>query len=190
LAFVVKHAKASKLGVFGSKDFDEPPNKLHYGSRHFDDGTATATCWVTLLWLPIIPLRKSRLRVLTDFRRALRGDAPGQIALRNGCVIQEDRFELVEKLPLSPRDIARTLVKAYVVLPLLLLCPPVFSGRSSSRCGGQGVGSSIEARRVRPSILGAAGTSLPTRSRSRASARVAAAAPALGTARAVIFVVV
>jgi hypothetical protein len=99
---------------------------LHYGWRHFEDGTATATCWITFLWLPIIPLRKSRLRVLTDFRRDLRGDAPGQIALRGGGVIQEDRFELIEKLPLSARDIALTLVKAYVVLPLLLVCPPVF----------------------------------------------------------------
>src|SRR5262245_57841833 len=36
----------------------------YYGWRHADDGTAVATKWITVLWLPVFPLHRERIRVL------------------------------------------------------------------------------------------------------------------------------
>lgn len=90
----------------------------YYGWRHLADGTATATKWLTVSWLPIFPLHRQRLRVLTDFQNAqLRAEGGGLL------VTQIDRYEFLEKLPLSVKEVAITVSKTYLGFPALLVLP-------------------------------------------------------------------
>jgi hypothetical protein len=90
----------------------------YYGWRHFDDGTATATKWMSVSWLPIFPLHRQRLRVLTDFKKnELKAEAGGLF------VSQVDRFEFLEKLPLSAKEVGITLGKTYLGFPALVVVP-------------------------------------------------------------------
>jgi hypothetical protein len=98
---------------------------LYYGWRHRADRTATATKWVVAFWLPLLPLRRQRIRVLTDFSRDLGQPVLIQYMTQR-VATQENYFQIVEELPLSFMEIAVTLAKTYLVLPLLLACPPVF----------------------------------------------------------------
>ena len=93
----------------------------YYGWRHLADGTATATKWVTVSWLPVIPLHRQRLRVLTNF-------ANPELKLRAGRLTvakfdQVDRYQFLEKLPLSAKEIGTTLCKTYLGLPAIFLLP-------------------------------------------------------------------
>ena len=92
---------------------------LYYGWRHAPDGTATATKWFALSWVPVIPLYREKLRVLTKFnaKRDTR-PAPGGLG-----VSQIDRFELLEALPLSAKEVAITLARTYIGIPALLVGP-------------------------------------------------------------------
>jgi hypothetical protein len=99
---------------------------LYYGWRHAPDGTATATRWIVALWLPLIPLRRQRVRVLTDFRAELARPSTLQPLPMGYMATQHDYIQMLEKLPLSGKEIALTLTRAYLLLPLTLLCPPVF----------------------------------------------------------------
>lgn len=93
---------------------------LYYGWRHRDDGTATATRWVALCWLPVLPLGRHHLRVLTDFNRPDVSSGLGGLTLS-----LQDRYERLDTLRLSPREVALTYVKAYVGLPAVLVLPVV-----------------------------------------------------------------
>ena len=64
---------------------------LPYGWRHAADGTATATKWLVALWLPLIPLRRERVRVLTDFRTELAQPAVVQPIPMGRMAVQYDR---------------------------------------------------------------------------------------------------
>lgn len=93
---------------------------LYYGWRHSADNTATATRWFAVSWVPIIPLRRERLRVLTNFNN------PGQnirVELGGLVISQVDHYELLERLPLSLGEVLVTLAKTFIGLPLLLLGP-------------------------------------------------------------------
>jgi hypothetical protein len=91
---------------------------LYYGWRHAADGTATATKWFCLSWLPVIPIGREKLRVLTDFRNeAVKPELGGLV------MSQVNYYEILEKLPLSLKEILITLAKTYIGIPALLLGP-------------------------------------------------------------------
>jgi hypothetical protein len=85
---------------------------MYYGWRHAPDGTSEATEWITLCFLPLVPLRRHRLRVLTDFASEPRWTDT-----------QVNRFEILERSPLRFGESLRTYAKAYVLLPVVLLAP-------------------------------------------------------------------
>jgi hypothetical protein len=91
---------------------------LYYGWRHFKGGTATATKWFALSWIPVVPLYRQRLRVLTDFENDKSGSSLGGFA-----VAQRDTYQVLERLPLSVKEIVVTLAKTYMGLPLILFGP-------------------------------------------------------------------
>jgi hypothetical protein len=74
-----------------------------YGWKHHSDGTAHATQWFTLFYLPVVPLRRYGLRVLTDFAQK----EPFMVVPSSGFFagypigLQVDRFQLIERNPLA-----------------------------------------------------------------------------------------
>lgn len=95
---------------------------LYYGWKHSADGTGTATKWITILWLPVIPLFREKLRVLTNFKE----DSKNIRAELGGLVLsQQDKYERIGRLPLSINEILVTYLKAYIGLPIILIGPLV-----------------------------------------------------------------
>ncbi len=95
---------------------------LYYGWRHAADGTSTATKWIAVSWVPVIPCYRERLRVLTDYNKNnIQSELGGLI------VSQIDTYEKLEKLPLSAKEVGITLIKTYLGLPLAWIAP-IFLG--------------------------------------------------------------
>lgn len=95
---------------------------LYYGWRHAQDGTATATKWFAISWVPVIPLYREHLRVLTDFKK----DHKNVKAELGGLVVGTvDKYQILKRLPLSAQEVAVTLAKTYIGLPALLLGPAI-----------------------------------------------------------------
>ena len=94
---------------------------LYFGWRHAADGTSTATKWFAVSWVPVVPLYRQRLRVLTNFSNP----EPLKSELGGLVVSQQDRYEIVEPLPLSAKEVATTLAKTYLGLPAILFGPLV-----------------------------------------------------------------
>jgi len=96
-----------------------------YGWRHQADGTAFATKWIAGFFLPVFPLSRFHLRVLTDFT----AKEPVFVVPNEGFFAgspigrQVDHYELLERTPLVPGEIARTLILAYVLGPVLMAWP-------------------------------------------------------------------
>jgi hypothetical protein len=109
------------------------------GWTHHEDGTATATVWFTLLFLPILPL--SRYALLSpraeDFEPAA---SVAQAAQGLGTMTLTTEYRFLERLPLSGGEVFGTYLFAYVLLPLKLFAPlavllsamMLFGGRDSS----------------------------------------------------------
>ena len=95
---------------------------LYWGWRHSADGTAIATRWFAILWMPIIPLYRQRVRVLTNFET-------GQPTHPAGLgVVELTDYEDLGRLPLSFSEVAVTMAKTYLGLPLILLGPLAVTG--------------------------------------------------------------
>jgi len=93
---------------------------LYYGWNHSQDGTATATKWFALSWVPIFPLYKEKLRVLSDFSRG-QGEIKSELG---GLVVSQiDRYEILGRVPLSGKEVLVTYAKTYIGLPLLFFAP-------------------------------------------------------------------
>jgi len=93
---------------------------LYYGWRHASDGTATATKWFAISWLPVIPIERHHLRVLTDFsnqKQSIKSELGGFV------VSQTDHYQILEKTPISAKEVGVTYAKAYVGLPSMLFGP-------------------------------------------------------------------
>lgn len=72
------------------------------------------------VWLPVFPLRRERLRVLTDFEN----ETPKyNVSFGQLTGTQGDRYQPIESLPLSLAEVLTTLIATYVLLPMLLLTP-------------------------------------------------------------------
>jgi len=102
-----------------------------YGWQHFPDGTSTATRWVAFFYLPVIPLERMKLRVLTDFAsekflpKAPSAAAKAQVfpLFKQGMVSREDRYEVLEQLPFSDSEILATYFRTFILMPLAMLWP-------------------------------------------------------------------
>jgi hypothetical protein len=93
------------------------------GWRHQDDGLSTATLWFTVVYLPVIPLRRFRVRNLTDFDAERSPTWFEVVAALGGGVSWTDPVDTLERLPLSWREIAGTYLRCYALIPLLCLWP-------------------------------------------------------------------
>ncbi len=78
-------------------------------TRHDDDGVFDATKWVTLLYMPVVPLHRARYRLIER-----RSSFPGGRALV---------LHRVNDLELGLAGVMRTYVLAWVVAPLGLVLP-------------------------------------------------------------------
>ena len=99
----------------------------YLGWRHGEDAVSTATLWFTLVYLPVIPLRRHRLRNLTDFdaeRIRTLPQAVGALAtIGSGFTSWAEHVEVLERTALDAREIAETYARCYLLVPLLCLWP-------------------------------------------------------------------
>jgi hypothetical protein len=97
---------------------------MYYGWRHQDDGTATATKWFVVVWVPVVPLARYRLRVVTDFQKK----EPFMEVKRDGflagaAAVQRTEYQLLQKVPLVLTEVLSTYVWTYLVGPILMAWP-------------------------------------------------------------------
>lgn len=93
---------------------------LYYGWNHANDGTATATKWFAISWVPVLPIERHHLRVLTDFSKqsqSIKAELGGLI------ISQTDHYQIIAKTPISTKEVALTYAKTYLGLPAMLLGP-------------------------------------------------------------------
>lgn len=96
-----------------------------YGWNHQEGGTSHATQWFSLFFLPILPLKRYHLRVLTDFTRK----EPFFVVPTEGFFagsptgMQVDEYQFIEQTPLVFSEVLRTVVTTYVFGPLLMAWP-------------------------------------------------------------------
>jgi hypothetical protein len=93
------------------------------GWNHQPDGTAFATSWVVVSYLPLVPLRRYHVRVLTDFGHEPFVPPPADDARFRLGVSWTEPIEVLARLPLSWREIGLTYLRAYVLVPLLCVWP-------------------------------------------------------------------
>ena len=82
--------------------------------------SSSATKWLAVFYIPLGPLGRYRLKVLTDFgreRTRVRATPVGVL------VSQENRFDIVERTALSWSEILKTYAKTFVGLPILMVGP-------------------------------------------------------------------
>jgi hypothetical protein len=99
------------LNVFGT---------MFYGWKHQPGEYSSATKWLTVFYIPIFPVSRYKLIVLTDFHREstqIRATPFGLMAS------QQNRFDISEKTSLSWSEVLRTYVKTFIGLPALMLGP-------------------------------------------------------------------
>jgi hypothetical protein len=94
---------------------------MYYGWRHSENQPSTATKWFTLFYLPILPLGRYALEVLTDF--SSENLVSTSSASSGGVATQYDYIKTISKTPLAWKEIARTYINAYILLPLLVTWP-------------------------------------------------------------------
>ena len=92
--------------------------------KHYPDGTSEATVWACLLYLPLFPLKKCRLRVLSG------PDSEPHISLTqlilgvlNPHDAIKDSYELIERCRIEPREVLNTYLYTYIRMPLILFVP-------------------------------------------------------------------
>lgn len=99
---------------------------MYYGWDH-DEEDSTATKWFTLFYVPIIPLGRSRLKVLTDFEKEKFLSSPSAFAAAVvGYGSRTDLYQINENLPIAWSSVAVTYIKAYLLLPFLVVWPILF----------------------------------------------------------------
>jgi cytochrome bd-type quinol oxidase subunit 2 len=93
---------------------------LFYGWRHAEGEASTATKWLAAFYIPLIPLGRYRLKVLTNFhneRTQLKASPVGLLASR------DDHFDIVDKTPIHWGEVLLTYARTFFGLPLLMFAP-------------------------------------------------------------------
>ena len=91
---------------------------INYGWKVRFDGDVEVTRWCVFAFFPIIPLSRHRARVHDA------GESKGFFSLSSSKAKEPD-LEIVESLPIEPKEVAVTYFKGWVVTPILLLLPPL-----------------------------------------------------------------
>lgn len=90
----------------------------YFGWKHLSDGTAEATQWFTVLYMPVAPIARHHLRVLTDPREE------SFFSFRHGLAVVTE-YEVLDRIPIDWGNALRTYCSAYLLLPILLAAPMV-----------------------------------------------------------------
>jgi len=100
------------------------------GWTHREDGTATATTWFTLLYLPLFPLARYELFTPSKEDFGPRASVGRVVAAVAGHVSLTTNYRFTGRLPLSGDEVLRTYLFAYVGLPLIIFAPlaAIFAG--------------------------------------------------------------
>ncbi len=93
------------------------------GWKHLGDGTSIATRWFTLVYFPILPLRRYRVRLFTDFENERVAGANELAGTAAGVMSWSEPTEILEHLPFSFAEALGTYLRCYVLIPLLCLWP-------------------------------------------------------------------
>ncbi len=124
---------------------------MYYSWRHHDDDTATATKWFVVMWLPVIPLARHHLRVLTDLAAPEPFVATGTQGFLAGTPAQHTEYHVIETGSPQFREVALTLAWTYLAGPLLLAWPLAPFWLVGPACDYFGI--SVEARRSNTAIV-------------------------------------
>jgi hypothetical protein len=98
---------------------------MYYGWQHFADGSATTTKWFVLLYLPIWPLERHKLRVLTDLtkRKHLTPLELVGAALGAAEAVERTRYRILDREPVVGREVAGTYAWTYLLGAVLVAWP-------------------------------------------------------------------
>ncbi|GAB5517639.1 MAG: hypothetical protein Rhob2KO_53640 [Rhodopirellula baltica] len=97
---------------------------LYYDWKSNDDGTANATRWFVVFFLPVLPIRRERVRVgNTEVKRS--GVLDTILAATGNGSGFETEIEVLERAPNSLFRILKTYLLAYVGVPMATFVLPV-----------------------------------------------------------------
>lgn len=98
---------------------------MYYGWRHPADATATATLWFVLFWLPLVPLQRHRLKVLTDLRKVKHLTPFEALTAFLGAAeaVEVTRYQIVEMGRVAVMEAAATYLWTYAMGPILMGWP-------------------------------------------------------------------
>ncbi|MEM7474751.1 MAG: hypothetical protein AAF483_07150 [Planctomycetota bacterium] len=97
---------------------------LYYDWQANEDGTANATRWFVLCFLPIVPLKRERVLVKRGPRKKS-GILDGMLALLGVGAGFEAQIYFLAQIPNPPARIFKTYLLAYLAIPVLLILPPI-----------------------------------------------------------------
>jgi hypothetical protein len=100
---------------------------MRYDWSHQADGTAEATLWFVLGFLPIVPLKRQRLRIISADPKTPTAADIGLSAIGFTQAFGTE-FEVIGSTPLRLWGVLRTYVRGFVVTPVLAFGVPVFVG--------------------------------------------------------------
>ena len=101
---------------------------LRYGWNHYPDGTASATLWFVIGFLPVIPLRRERLCVVSDGLDQPRAIDVAGAALGAAVGVGSgfrSQLQVLQKEPMQLAGILGTYFFGFVVTPLLAFGVPL-----------------------------------------------------------------
>lgn len=92
------------------------------GWKHSEDGTATATAWFSILYLPIFPTGRYRL-ISPRAEDTGPGETNPVLRAMLYCRSTTTIYSFLERLPLSGEEILGMYLYAYLWMPLKILAP-------------------------------------------------------------------
>jgi hypothetical protein len=93
---------------------------MFYGWRHAEGTASTATKWLSVFYIPVVPLGRYELKVKTDFANEgtrLEATPVGLMAS------QSNHFEILRKTNFRWSEVLQTYANTFVGLPLLMCAP-------------------------------------------------------------------
>lgn len=97
---------------------------LYYDWQSNGDGTANATKWFVVFFLPVIPIQRERLRVLRTEKKQV-GILETVVALTGNGTGFEATIEVLGNVPISFGRILRTYLFAYLGIPTITFMLPI-----------------------------------------------------------------
>ena len=98
---------------------------MYYGWRHNADGTAFATKWLVGMWVPLIPLARHQICILTDLGRPEPFLQVEQEGFLKGLPVQYTHYRLLASASPVLREVLATYAWTYALGPILMGWPIV-----------------------------------------------------------------